>query len=136
MLKVLVNSPSSAIMRLLALVLVTALSGCAQMNTQHNNASGSVIAGDDQGTPVGVSLSSFLNESNRGEAVQLAKSPWGPGVNVYPGQPYFAASGRVCRELTIQGNGGERAAIACKMVDGQWATRRQVTSAQPQGSRF
>lgn len=136
MLKVLIPLPGTSVVRLLALVLVTTLSGCAQMYTHHDNASGSVIGGGDQGTPVGVSLSSFLNDANRGEAVRLAQSPWGPGVSVYPGQAYFAASGRTCRELTIQGNGAERTALACKMLDGQWVTRRQITSVQPQGSRF
>lgn len=134
--KVLTPSSGIAIARLLTLVLITALSGCAQMYAQHNNASGSVIAGGDQGIPVGASLSGFLNESHQGEVVRLSQSPWGPGVNVYSGQPYFAASGRTCRKLTIQGNGGERAAIACKMADDQWVTRRQIISAQSQGGHF
>lgn len=133
--KVLTLPSGIATARLLALALVATLSGCAQMYAQHDNTSGSVIAGGDQGTPVGASLSGFLNEANRGEAVRLAQSPWGPGVNVYSGQPYYAASGRTCRELTVQGNGGERAVIACKMADDQWVTRRQITTLQSQGGR-
>lgn len=133
--KVLPPSSGIAIMRLLALALIATLSGCAQMYAQHDSAYGSVISGGEQGTPVGASLSSFLNEANRGEAVRLAQSPWGPGVNVYSGQPYFAASGRICRELTVQGNGGERAVIACKAADDQWVARRQITSVKSQGGR-
>lgn len=133
--KVLIPLSGIAITRLLALALVATLSGCAQMYAQHDSTSGSVIVGGDQGTPVGASLSSFLNESHQGEVVRLSQSPWGPGVNVYSGQPYYAASGRTCRELTVQGNGGERAEIACKMVDDQWVTRRQITTLQSQGGR-
>lgn len=133
--KVLPSLSGITIARLLALALVTTLSGCAQMHTQHDSISGSVISGGDQGTPVGASLSSFLNEANRGEAVRLAQSPWGPGVNVYSGQPYFAASGRTCRELTVQGNGGERAVVACKRADDQWVARRQITTVKSHGGR-
>lgn len=132
--KVLTHPSGIATARLLALTLVITLSGCAQMYAQHNT-TGSVIIGDDQGTPVGASLSGFLNEANRGEVVRLAQSPWGPGVNVHSGQPYYAASGRICRELTVQGSGGERVQIACKTANDQWVTRRQIISAQSQGGR-
>ena len=40
-------------------------------------------------------------------------------ATVFAGAPYFAASGRTCRALTMQGAGPARSRLACR-EDGDW----------------
>lgn len=40
-------------------------------------------------------------------------------ATVLAGAPYFAASGRTCRALTIEGAGPSRSRLACR-EDGDW----------------
>lgn len=121
---------------LLGALLLATLSGCALQPAAHDtSASGSVVAGSEQGKPVDANLSDFLAQSHLGETLQLARSPWGNNVSVSAGTPYYAASGRVCRELTVQqmGRNDDQAAIACETATGNWMVRRQVTKALSHG---
>ncbi|WP_085920317.1 DVU3141 family protein [Halomonas sp. CSM-2] len=121
---------------LLGALFLATLSGCAlQPASQNNAASGSVVAGSEQGKPVDANLNGFLAQSNLGETLQLERSPWGNNVNVTADAPYFSASGRVCRKLTVQqvGRNDDQAAIACETANGSWAVRRQVTKALSNG---
>ncbi|CAM3612009.1 DVU3141 family protein [Halomonas lysinitropha] len=116
------------------LALVAVLGGCALQPAQQAHDAGSVLGG---GKPVDANLNGFLAQSRGGAAIQLAKSPWGRDVEVLAETPYFAASGRPCRELSIRrpGRQAEQGAIACETASGNWVVRRQVTQAVSQGGR-
>lgn len=115
---------------LLAVSLLAALSGCAMPAAQQGDASGSVVAGSDQGKPVGANLSGFLEQAQPGAVTDLAESPWGANVMASVEAPYYAASGRVCRQLRIESaRGPVTPQVACETASGQWVVRRQVTQA-------
>lgn len=115
---------------LLAVSLLAALGGCAMPAAQQGDASGSVVAGSDQGKPVDANLSGFLEQAPPGAVTDLPTSPWGANVMVSVEAPYYAASGRVCRKMRIESARGPVAPqVACETASGQWAVRRQVTQA-------
>ena len=111
---------------LLATVLIT---GCVQRPlTQPNSAQG--IMSEPSGIPATGDLSRFLAQTLAGSATTLSSSPWGANVDVVAGSPYFSASRRTCRHLTVtrRSNGDRLAAVACKSGDGAWFTSRLVTA--------
>lgn len=115
---------------LIAISLLAALSGCALPAAQPGASSASVVAGSDQGKPVDANLSGFLEQAPPGAVTDLAESPWGANVMVSVEAPYYAASGRVCRQLRIESaRGPVTPQVACETATGQWAVRRQVTQA-------
>ncbi|WP_375055677.1 DVU3141 family protein [Zobellella sp. DQSA1] len=106
---------------LLALGLVT-LAGCASQ-AGNNVRSSAGVAGGSELTP---ELNSYLSSAVAG-AVTLPYSPWGNDVTVMADTPYFAASGRTCRELEVTLNNGiTQQHIACK-TGNTWAQVRPVT---------
>lgn len=117
----------------LLITLAVALSGCAAQQGQ--NTSGSVIDGS-QGTPLGANLNGFLSQSAPGSTVVLQQSPWGGSVEVMADAPYYAASGRTCRQLQIMNlqRSGMRSAVACETTDGSWVSQRLVTNIQAGGA--
>ncbi|QOR37423.1 hypothetical protein HNO52_02020 [Billgrantia diversa] len=129
-------APRQATMQVLALTLMAVLGGCAMPATQPSDTAGSVMTGT-QGKPVGEELSQWLARAHPGEVIQLGQSPWGREVQVEVGSLYYAASGRVCRELTVRQGGldAERREIACETAAGNWVTRRQVTASQSSSSQ-
>lgn len=119
---------------LLGALFLATLSGCALQPASQSN-SGSVVAGSEQGKLVDANLNGFLAQSNLGETLQLERSPWGNNVNIKADAPYYAASGRVCRKLTVQqiGRNDDQGAIACETATGDWMVHRQVTKALSNG---
>lgn len=100
----------------LALTIVTT-SGCAN---QQQTRSGSQPAIEN------VALIQYLNTSTASATV-LADSPWGANVQVMAEQPYFAASGRSCRQLQVsQPNGNTQQHIACQLNNGSWTISRDI----------
>ncbi|MBM7457052.1 hypothetical protein HNR62_002954 [Oceanisphaera litoralis] len=72
-------------------------------------------------------LNQYLNSSTGGATV-LTNSPWGANVQIMAGQPYFAASGRSCRQLQVTpASGTSKQHIACQNKTGNWAITRPVT---------
>ncbi|MBS8270397.1 hypothetical protein DYI26_16935 [Halomonas litopenaei] len=111
---------------LLATVLIT---GCVQRPlTQPNSAQG--IMSEPSGIPASSDLSRFLAQTPAGSATTLSSSPWGANVEVVADSPYFSASRRICRHLTVtrRSNGDRLAAVACKSGEGAWFTSRLVTA--------
>ncbi|MAR74089.1 MAG: hypothetical protein CME78_17920 [Halomonas sp.] len=111
---------------LLATVLIT---GCVQRPlTQPNSAQG--IMSEPAGIPASGDLSQFLAQTPAGSATTLSSSPWGANVEVVADSPYFSASRRICRHLTVtrRSNGDRLAAVACKSGEGAWFTSRLVTA--------
>lgn len=103
---------------LLALGVLT-LSGCASQAEQHTSVPHSQYSSE---------LNQFLGNAAPGAATTLAQSPWGPNVQVLANAPYFAASGRTCRELEVsQPSGATAYHLACQTDAGTWAQVRPVT---------
>lgn len=69
----------------------------------------------------------FLSNASVGSSTFLAHSPWGAQITVYAHETYHAASGRVCRKLTITDAGMRRAGLACRLPDGSWEQVRALT---------
>ncbi|MDW7748824.1 DVU3141 family protein [Halomonas sp.] len=112
------------------LALVAVLSGCALQPAGLSQSAGSVVAGSDQGKPVDANLSGFLDQAPPGAVTDLAESPWGANVMVSVEAPYYAASGRVCRQMRIESaRGPVTPQVACETAGGDWVVRRQVTQA-------
>lgn len=116
----------AVVMLLLATVQIA---GCVQSPlTQPNSAQG--IMSEPSGVPATSDLTRFLSLTPAGSATILSSSPWGANVDVVAGSPYFSASRRTCRHLTVtrRSNGDRLAAVACKSGDGAWFTSRLVTA--------
>ncbi|MBY5924899.1 MULTISPECIES: DVU3141 family protein [unclassified Halomonas] len=105
------------------------LSGCVMQPATSTNPSGSVIVGQPQGTSLDASLNGFLANAPAGAIVNLASSPWGGAVEVMADAPYRAASGRLCRHLTVQrqSNASQQDVVACETPSG-WVSHRRVTA--------
>ena len=118
------------------LALVAVVGGCAMQPASYSHESGSVVVGEERGTPLGANLNGFLAQSSGEAVIQLAESPWGRDVEVVAEAAYFAASGRPCRELSIRhpGRSATQGAIACETASGNWVASRQVTQALTQGA--
>ncbi|MDN5872411.1 MAG: hypothetical protein L0H73_17075 [Nitrococcus sp.] len=69
-------------------------------------------------------LQTFLARAPAGSSVVLAASPWGARASVYAHTPYYAASGRICRDLTIEQAGRRRPGLVCRLPRGGWESAR------------
>lgn len=107
---------------------VVLLSGCATQYPQGDAASVGYILNQDSAKPIqNTNLNGFLEQAPAGSVINLAESPWGPGVDVSAGQPYMAASGRECRRLEIMGGQQpQREALTCR-ADNGWVNQRVIT---------
>ena len=63
---------------------------------------------------------SMLSHEPAGTSAHLEQSPWGENVGVVLHPPYHAASGRICRDVTVSSNGMRRPALVCERRDGTW----------------
>ncbi|NOG31610.1 hypothetical protein HLB35_07230 [Halomonas sp. TBZ9] len=107
---------------------VVLLSGCATQYPQGAASSAGYVLNQDSATPIqDTNLNGFLEQAPAGSVINLADSPWGPGVDVAAGQPYMAASGRECRRLEIMGSQQpQREALVCQAANG-WVNQRVIT---------
>jgi hypothetical protein len=103
------------------------ISGCS---SQYKFSSSPADTGSDQGIQRALSsdLNTYLSSTNNINSIYLAQSPWGSNVWVLAQQPYFAASGRTCRELTITSSTENISyAIVCQADQDSWNTVRPIT---------
>jgi hypothetical protein len=116
--------------KLLFLILflgIVTISGCS---AQRNIPSLPADTGSDQRIQRALSsdLNTYLSSTNNINSIYLAQSPWGSNVWVLAQQPYFAASGRTCRELTITSAIENISyAIVCQVDQDSWNTVRPIT---------
>lgn len=105
---------------------VLLLSGCAQFPTASNSAINMPVHAAH--TPFPPNLSSALTARSGYTVLQLEQSPWGPSVNLDVSPIYYAASGRICREMSVtqQGTALKDDVIACQYGD-LWGYTRNVT---------
>lgn len=107
---------------LLVLGIVTA-TGCA---TQRGGLDQPGYGGHQ--TALSAQLNDYLSSAATGSATTIAQTPWGDNVLVLANQPYYAASGRTCRELEVTlSTGSTQHHIACQTGDTSWASVRPVT---------
>ena len=107
---------------------VVLLSGCATQYPYGDATSTGYVLNQDSATPIqDTNLNGFLEQAPAGSVINLAASPWGPGVDVAAGQPYMAASGRKCRRLEVMGGQQpQREALVCR-ADNGWVNQRVIT---------
>ncbi|MBB3140780.1 DVU3141 family protein [Halomonas organivorans] len=115
----------------LLMALTLGLTGCAALQPPAMQ-SGSVMADANDGQPLGDNLNGFLSQSAPGSALALDNSPWGGNVQVMADAPYYAASGRTCRQLQVTQlrSGNVRFEVACQLANGQWVSQRLVTQTE------
>jgi hypothetical protein len=101
--------------------------GCANIPSseiQAPRAKNKIIAGPVLDEEVSTSLASVATLSKP----EFASMPWGENVFLQAGAPYFSASGRNCREITLLDvEGNESLQLACEFRDGSWEPVRLVT---------
>lgn len=112
----------------LVLLLLWILGGCAHSPMAPTRDDASIMA-TPTGRPLDASLARFLTDASAGSVTVLPSSPWGANAEVQAGAPYFAASRRICRHLTIRRANAERmVAVACRGEQGNWTSDRLVTA--------
>ena len=106
------NAPAT----LLFLVIVSALvSGCGAWPVVSENRARDAAQEHFPGA-----FQSMLSRAPAGSSAHLEQSPWGKDVGVMMHEPYHAASGRICRDVTISSDGMRRPALVCEGRDGTW----------------
>lgn len=106
------NAPAT----LLLLVIVSALvSGCGAWPVVSENNPRDAAQEHFPGA-----FQSMLSRAPPGSSTHLEQSPWGSDVRVMMHEPYHAASGRTCRDVTVSSDGMRRPALVCERRDGTW----------------
>jgi len=74
-------------------------------------------------------LDQFFSDASAGAVKQLDKSPWGESAEVVVLTPYYAASGRKCRRLTVTLNSSKQTLdeLVCDTASGYWVPVRAIT---------
>jgi hypothetical protein len=98
----------------LFLLLALAVSGCATVS----DGGPAAVAERPAGLPE--SFQEHLDKLQSTAPIVLADSPWGTNVAVQVHAPYFAASGRTCRPLTIEPSGERRPGLVCRQQGSEW----------------
>lgn len=112
----------------LALLLLWTLGGCTHSPMAPTRVDASIMA-TPTGRSLDASLARFLTDASAGSVTVLPSSPWGANAEVQADAPYFAASRRICRHLTIRRANAERmVAVACRGEQGNWTSDRLVTA--------
>lgn len=70
----------------------------------------------------------FIEDAATGAVLLVASSPWGDEVEITTAALYDAASGRQCRDLSVQSQHiAAMPAIVCRIHSGQWESVRPIT---------
>lgn len=112
---------------IIALVAIPLLVGCVNMSGSKIQSSGTekkMMAG----LVLNQEVSAFLASAAPLAASEFAATLWGENVLLQTGEPYFSASGRNCRKITVLDTGrNESLQLACEFGDGLWESVRLVT---------
>jgi surface antigen len=101
-------------------VVLMLMAGCAGQR----EAPQSAAPAERAGAAVAASLQDVLERAPTGSRYRLPQSPWGEGVAVELRDAYTAASGRMCRRVTIDPAGASQPGLACRRADGHWQSVR------------
>ena len=114
--------------------LALAITGCATSYPESTGAGSTNLANLTGAVALPVDVSSFLDSAAPGSVIAVPTSPWGSNVEAVAHERYFAASGRICRELTVSNQRDlPSKELACrtsndgKAGEGTWVTQRLVT---------
>lgn len=103
---------------LLSLLMAALLPACSTLSAPAPQAEPHASA------PAADSLPAEFGTASAGTRLALASSPWGAAVSVILHPLYPAASGRMCRELTVLAGGGSQPGLACQRAGGGWEAVR------------
>lgn len=113
--------------------LALAITGCATSYPESTGAGSTNLANLTGAASLPADVSSFLDSAAPGSVIAVPTSPWGSNVEVVAHERYFAASGRICRELTVSNQRDlPSKELACrtsndgKAGEGTWVTQRLV----------
>jgi hypothetical protein len=122
-----ISIPNRKYLYLMLFFNVASISGCSlQHNINPSPAGSAPVRHSQQALPS--ELNAYLSSAANFSAKSLPLSPWGSNVLVMAQEPYFAASGRTCRELTITSSTEHISyAIVCQIEKGNWNTVRPIT---------
>lgn len=110
----------STLKLVIGLATLLLLSGC---NTLAVNSPSLANELNEQPAPVVASaLDQFLNAAAPQASALVADTPWGKQLEISAAAPYFAASGLICRQLSV----GEQQhkALVCQQSNGRWTPSR------------
>lgn len=118
----------TSVSRTLILFGVLFLSGCAQMSTQTTTPSAATFHAPQ--TLLTHHVSEQLSQQSGYLLIRADDTQWGNNIEFDVSPVYFAASGRVCREMLITQEGSSRheQVIACQYGH-DWGVTRNVTQA-------
>lgn len=109
------------------LICMATLTACNTLPTAPTEGAWLSIHAPDAMDALSPALNSFLNEAPAGSSIALSDSPWGNDVLIHAEAAYFAASGRTCRGLVVQGEHGQRPALVCRKSEAEWEEVRVLT---------
>ena len=116
---------------LLAGVLII-LSGCAQ--TPRHGTQLPAVPNNTPHTPLPVAISERLTEQSGYTAIQSELTHWGNSIQLEASPIYYAASGRICREISVsQSHTSLREEVIACNYGSHWGVTRNVTKALEQG---
>ncbi len=106
---------------------VVVLAGCSAWGGGNESAYTGVSSAP-RGQALSAEVSAFLAQSAEFSSRAFASSYWGESVNVTASERYFAASGRYCREVSIDTVTGAQPSrwLTCETSKGQWAAVRPL----------
>lgn len=113
----------------IGVVAVVALAGCSAFNGGNGSGYAGAVSQAPKGQALSAEVSAFLAQSAEYSTRAFSNTYWGESVDVTANERYFAASGRYCREVTINTPTGARSGrwLACETSNGQWAAVRPLS---------
>lgn len=121
---------------IVAFMIIPFVVGCANLPTSNNQVpkTESKMVSD---SVLEERISAFLTSAAPLAVWEFASTPWGNDVLVQASEPYFSASGRYCRKLTVTDISGIYSLqLACEIRRGSWEAVRLVTQLLNAGQRF
>ncbi len=107
-------------------LLTSGLFGCA-ISPGDRPSSEYTTSSASQSTLLQAELSGFFEDAASGAVHLAASSPWGDRVEITAAALYDAASGRQCRDLSVQSQHiAAMPAIVCRIQPGQWESVRPI----------
>ncbi|MFC6669118.1 DVU3141 family protein [Marinobacterium aestuariivivens] len=115
----------------LGLLTAIAVAGCSSSQPRGAYDASSYVGGEPlvtKGEALSSEVSEFLAQGAAQSTRFFASSYWGDNVEVTAQSPYYAASGRYCRELVVSKMTDEAPArwLACEGGSGQWVAVRAL----------
>jgi hypothetical protein len=104
------------------------LAGCSAWGGGSESAYAGGVFPAPRGQALSAEVSAFLAQSADYSTQAFSNTYWGESVDVTANERYFAASGRYCREVSINTATGAQSGrwLTCETSKGQWAAVRPL----------